>query len=93
VLSRTQALLEAHDRGDARSAPMAGTGVPLDEARIERVLRLCDLACQRSGLRFRAARESLHGARDARVKEVAADVIGAAGLIASDPGGVGGAGG
>jgi alkylation response protein AidB-like acyl-CoA dehydrogenase len=84
VLSRTQALLEAHDRGDALAAPMAGPPLPLGEDRIEAVLRLCDLACQRSGLRFRAARESLHDARDERVREVAADVIAAGGRIASD---------
>lgn len=85
VLSRTQALLEAHDRGDAVSEAMAGPPLPLGDDRVERVLRLCDLACQRSGLRFRAARESLHDARDERVREVAADVIGRAGRIASDP--------
>jgi hypothetical protein len=37
--------------------------------------RLCDLACTRSGLRFRAAREALNGSRDELVRAVAADVI------------------
>jgi alkylation response protein AidB-like acyl-CoA dehydrogenase len=91
VLARTQALLEAHDRGEPLSAPMAGPPLPLGEDRIEAVLRLSDLACQRSGLRFRAARESLHDARDERVREVARDVIAAHGRIASDAGGRGGA--
>jgi hypothetical protein len=86
VLSRTQALLEAHDLGEGVSAAMAGTGLPLGEERLGRVLRLCDLACQRSGLRFRDARDSLNDARDERVKEVARDVIAAGGRIASDPG-------
>jgi alkylation response protein AidB-like acyl-CoA dehydrogenase len=76
VLSRTQALLEAHDRGERKSPPMAGGGLELDGPRIEELLRLCDLACQRSGLRFRAARESLHDARDDLTRAVALDVIG-----------------
>jgi acyl-CoA dehydrogenase family member 9 len=84
VLSRTQALLEAHDRGEARSEPMAGASVAIDEKRIEEILRVCDLACQRSGLRFRAARESLHDTRDELVREVAADVLARDGLLATD---------
>jgi alkylation response protein AidB-like acyl-CoA dehydrogenase len=78
VLSRTQALLEAGDRDDPESP---------DAERSERVLRLCGLACERSGLRFRSARESLHATRDERVLAVAADVVATAGRIASDPDG------
>jgi alkylation response protein AidB-like acyl-CoA dehydrogenase len=84
VLSRTQALLESHERGDRSSEPMAGTTVALDDARIEEILRLCDLACQRSGLRFRAARESLHDARDQLVRDVAADLLARGGALATD---------
>ncbi len=75
VLSRTQALLEAHDAGVAQSPPLTSTRVMLDEASVTRILRLCDLACQRSGLRFRTARESLNDGRDSLLRAVAADVI------------------
>jgi alkylation response protein AidB-like acyl-CoA dehydrogenase len=78
TLSRTQAILEAHDRGEPATAPMP-TVIPLDEANVERILRLCDLASQLSGLRFREARESLHDARDELITEVARDVIDAGG--------------
>jgi hypothetical protein len=49
--------------------------VPLDDAAVERLLRVVDLAVQRSGLRFRDAREALNDARDDLVREVAADVL------------------
>ena len=42
---------------------------------MERLLRLCDLACQRSGLRFRAARVALNDDRDSLLRTVAADVL------------------
>ncbi|HEX2191199.1 MAG TPA: acyl-CoA dehydrogenase family protein [Longimicrobiaceae bacterium] len=75
TLSRVQAVLEAHDAGEARTPALAGAPVPLDDAAVERLLRLCDLAVQRSGLRFREAREALNDARDELVREVAADVL------------------
>lgn len=75
TLSHTQALLRAAASGAADAPPLTSTRQPLDEASVERVLRLCDLACQRSGLRFRAAREALNGARDALVCAVAQDVV------------------
>ncbi|MDQ3555171.1 MAG: hypothetical protein M3409_00110, partial [Gemmatimonadota bacterium] len=59
--------------------PMAGTSVPVDAESAARLLRLCDLACQRSGLRFRAAREALNDARDGLARAVARDVISSAG--------------
>lgn len=74
LLSRTQAILEARDRGERMTAPIP-TPIALDDTSIERILRLCDLASQLSGLRFRDARESLHDARDELVVAVAADVI------------------
>ncbi|CAN5902774.1 acyl-CoA dehydrogenase family protein [soil metagenome] len=82
VLSRTQALLEARDAGLRETPAMAGSTLPVTEESVARTLRLCDLACQLSGLRFREARESLHDARDSLVREVAADVIGNEGEIA-----------
>ncbi|CAN5749187.1 acyl-CoA dehydrogenase family protein [soil metagenome] len=85
VLSRTQALLTALERGDQETAPMAGTRLRLDDAGMEEILRVCDLACQMSGLRFRTARESLHDTRDELMRSVAADVIRADGALASDP--------
>ena len=48
----------------------------LDEESVARILRVCDLACQRSGLRFRAARVALNDERDTLLRSVAADVIG-----------------
>jgi hypothetical protein len=39
------------------------------------MLRVCDLAAQLSGLRFRAAREALHDARDELMVEVAKDSL------------------
>lgn len=76
TLSRTQALLEAHERGEGTAPPLTSTPMPLDEASVARLLRLCDLACQRSGLRFRAARVALNDDRDTLLREVAADVLG-----------------
>ncbi|HET7229115.1 MAG TPA: acyl-CoA dehydrogenase family protein [Longimicrobium sp.] len=86
TLSRTQALLEAHARGQAVAPPLTSTREALDEAGLARVLRLCDLACQRSGLRFRAARVALNDDRDTLLTNVAADVLEA--LPAADPGAV-----
>lgn len=79
VLSRTQAILEAHGRGEHESPPIPER-IPLDDASVERVLRLCDLSAQLSGLRFRAARESLHDTRDELLVEVAKDAVGQGGL-------------
>jgi acyl-CoA dehydrogenase family protein 9 len=76
VLSRTQALLEAYDAGAGQSPPLTSTRVKLDESSVARILRLCDLACQRSGLRFRTARVSLNDARDSLLRGVASDVLG-----------------
>lgn len=76
VLSRTQALLEAHEAGAGEAPPLTSTRQPLDADGVARILRLCDLACQRSGLRFRTAREALTDGRDALLRTVAADVIG-----------------
>jgi alkylation response protein AidB-like acyl-CoA dehydrogenase len=75
TLARVQAVLEAHDAGAAATPALAGPPVPLDDAAVERLLRLCDLAVQRSGLRFREAREALNDTRDDLVREVAADVL------------------
>ncbi len=75
TLSRVQAVLEAHGAGEAETPALAGPPVPLDDAAVERLLRLTDLAVQRSGLRFRDAREALNDARDDLVREVAADVL------------------
>ncbi len=75
VLSHTQALLRAREAGAGVAPPFTSTRQPLDDASLERVLRLCGLACQRSGLRFRAAREALNGSRDELVRAVARDVI------------------
>ena len=77
VLSRTQALLDAYEAGDRQAPPLTSTRIHLDEASVARVLRLCDLACQRSGLRFRQAREGLNDQRDTLLRGVAADVLGA----------------
>ncbi|HEU4559382.1 MAG TPA: acyl-CoA dehydrogenase family protein [Longimicrobium sp.] len=75
TLSRTQALLEAQARGDAEAPPLTSSHEALDAGSVDRLLRLCDLACQRSGLRFRAARVALNDDRDALLREVAADVL------------------
>lgn len=75
TLSHTQALLQARAVGAAVAPPFTSTRQPLDDASVQRVLRLCDLACQRSGLRFRAAREALNGSRDELMRAVAQDVI------------------
>ncbi|HEX6037516.1 acyl-CoA dehydrogenase family protein [Longimicrobium sp.] len=75
TLSHTQALLRARERGMKVAPPFTSTRQPLDDESVQRVLRLCDLACQRSGLRFRAAREALNGNRDDLVRAVAQDVI------------------
>jgi alkylation response protein AidB-like acyl-CoA dehydrogenase len=74
-LSRAQAILDAHDRGDSVTAPMPAP-IPCDTAAVERMLRTCDLAAQLSGLRFRTAREALHDARDELVVAVSRDVMG-----------------
>jgi alkylation response protein AidB-like acyl-CoA dehydrogenase len=75
TLSRTQALLEAHARGEPVAPPLTSSEIALDEESVARVLRLCDLACQRSGLRFRAARVALNDDRDSLLRSVAADVV------------------
>ena len=75
VLSRTQAILEAFEAGAREAPPLTSTRMALDEASVARVLRLCDLACQRSGLRFRAARVALNDDRDDLLRSVAADVL------------------
>jgi alkylation response protein AidB-like acyl-CoA dehydrogenase len=77
VLSRTQALLEARAAGASLAPPLSSTREALDDASVERLLRLCELACQRSGLRFRAARVALNDTRDALLRDVAADVLAA----------------
>jgi len=59
--------------------------VALDDASVTRILRLCDLACQRSGLRFRAARVALNDERDSLLRAVAAAVFAAASPTAADP--------
>ncbi len=75
TLARTQAILEAHERGDQVAPPLTSSRVALDGESVARVLRVCDLACQRSGLRFRAARVALNDERDALLRSVAADVL------------------
>ncbi|HSU13276.1 acyl-CoA dehydrogenase family protein [Longimicrobium sp.] len=75
TLSRTQALLDAHDAGETVAPPLTSSEMPLDGDSVARVLRLCDLACQRSGLRFRAARVALNDDRDTLLRAVAADVL------------------
>lgn len=76
VLSRTQALLEAHEAGAAVAPPLTSSEISLDAESIDRVLRLCELAVRRSGLRFRRARVALNDARDELLRAVAADVVG-----------------
>lgn len=75
MLSRTQALLAAHADGAREAPPLTSTHMPLTDETIARTLRLCDLAAQRSGLRFRRARVALNDARDDLLRTVAADVI------------------
>lgn len=75
TLSHTQALLQARAAGASVAPAFTSTRQPLDDDSMQRLLRLCDLACMRSGLRFRAAREALNGSRDDLVRAVAADVI------------------
>jgi hypothetical protein len=75
TLSHTQALLQARAAGASVAPAHTSTRQPLDEESVQRILRLCDLACMRSGLRFRAAREALNGSRDELVRAVARDVI------------------
>jgi hypothetical protein len=71
-------LLEAHRTGAGERPPLTSSSGPLDDAAVERLLRLCDLAAQRSGLRFRRARAALNDARDDLRRAVAADVLGTA---------------
>ncbi|HEV3049110.1 MAG TPA: hypothetical protein VGX50_02305, partial [Longimicrobium sp.] len=75
TLSHTQALLQARAAGATVAPAFTSTRQPLDDASMQRILRLCDLACMRSGLRFRAAREALNGSHDDLMRAVAADVI------------------
>ncbi|MBB4636104.1 acyl-CoA dehydrogenase family protein [Longimicrobium terrae] len=76
TLSRTQALLEARDAGETIAPTLTPTRQSLDAESVEQILRVCDLACQRSGLRFRAARVQLNGERDDLVRAVAQDALG-----------------
>ena len=66
ALSHTQALLQAREAGASVAPPFTSTRQPLDEESVQRILRLCDLACRRSGLRFRSAREALNGSHRCR---------------------------
>jgi alkylation response protein AidB-like acyl-CoA dehydrogenase len=77
LLSRTQALLQAADEGASHAPPLTSTRTPLDDRSVAGILRICDLAAQRSGLRFRAARVALNDARDDLLREVATDLLGA----------------
>lgn len=77
TLARTQAILEAQRSGATETPPLGGTSYPLDDVSVERILRLCDLAAQRSGLRFRRARVALNDTRDHLLREVAGDVMAA----------------
>jgi alkylation response protein AidB-like acyl-CoA dehydrogenase len=85
VLSRTQALLRAHHDGLAQAPPLTSSRPALDDAAIAGILRLCDLAAQRSGLRFRAARVALNDARDGLLREVADDLLGPASAQPAEP--------
>src|SRR5690606_4515176 len=51
LLSRTEALLEAVASGAVEAPARTRTPQPLGPASLERRLRVCDLAAQRSGLR------------------------------------------
>jgi acyl-CoA dehydrogenase family protein 9 len=73
VLSRVQSALAADS-----------THLPGGAADVAALLRLCDLACQRSGLRFRSARVALNGERDDLVRSVRDDLV-AAEKHPSDP--------
>ncbi len=77
-LARAQAVLEASERGEPFTAAIPRP-LPADSASVEQMLRTCDLAAQLSGLRFRAAREALHDARDDLMVEVAGDVLASVG--------------
>jgi alkylation response protein AidB-like acyl-CoA dehydrogenase len=76
TLSRAQALLDARAAGAAEAPPLTSSRMALDDESVARLLRVCDLACQRSGLRFRAARVALNDDRDDLLRSVAADVLG-----------------
>jgi acyl-CoA dehydrogenase family member 9 len=76
VISRTQAVLAAAEKGDAPVLSIGSGEQPLDEASVEKALRLCDLACQLSGLRFREARDGMHDERDGLLNRVAEDLVG-----------------
>jgi alkylation response protein AidB-like acyl-CoA dehydrogenase len=91
TLSHTQALLRATEGGASHAPPLTSTRQPLDPESLERVLRLCDLACQRSGLRFRAARVQLNGSRDELYRAVSADVVAQTDAPAEQPRGESGA--
>lgn len=78
LLARTDALLAAAEGGARVSPPFTSSALPLDGDGVERILRLCDLASQRSGLRFRRARVELNDTRDELLRGVAADVLGPA---------------
>lgn len=69
VLSRVQSVLARE------STPLPGGAED-----VPALLRLCDLACQRSGLRFRSARVALNDARDSLVRSVRDDLVASAGL-------------
>ena len=56
--------------------PLTSSRMALGDDSVARLLRVCDLACQRSGLRFRAARVALNDDRDDLLRSVAADVLG-----------------
>jgi acyl-CoA dehydrogenase family member 9 len=73
-LARAQAILTAHERGASFTGPIPRP-FPCDGESVERMLRTCDLAAQLSGLRFRAAREALHDARDELIAAVARDAL------------------
>jgi acyl-CoA dehydrogenase family member 9 len=75
LLSRTAEILAAKQAGAREAPPLTSSSVPLDDASIERLLRVVDLAAQRSGLRFRRARVALNDARDDLLRQVATDVI------------------
>jgi alkylation response protein AidB-like acyl-CoA dehydrogenase len=75
TLSRTEALLDARAAGETEAPPLTSSRITLDDESVDGILRLCDLACQRSGLRFRAARAALNDERDSLLREVSADVL------------------
>ena len=75
VLSRTQAILEAREAGEREAPALTSSRIVLDDVTVERLLDICDLACQRSGLRFREARDNLEDTRDELLRQVAAHVM------------------